>query len=175
MMIKLKIFRPILYSIGFIFTIIYTGANTYAARSGDQLDPWDYAIMRYDYENEVRDLAAIGDRMEGRGFSDEKIARRLYEKKRALAIEYEAMTPEYFKEDNFYQNERRYGDKYGPSVDDLRADGYSWAEIRKMAAIPEGENIWYNRILYEFGSFLGKFMNIIKYSTFEFNSPRDRR
>jgi hypothetical protein len=75
------------------------------------------------------------------GNSPENIARVLHQMRRDLGIKYKNMTPADELEKFYTRNLELYGDKLGPTIDWLRANGKSWEQIILSASKPGGKDL----------------------------------
>lgn len=107
--------------------------------------------LRQAYENEVADLAKQADAMLAAGQSEEQVARAMHEARRQLGVKYKDLTPEPLREYIYEVNQKRYGDKLGPTYDDLVKKGKSNAEIIKSACKPNPD---VDKLLAGFGDWL---------------------
>lgn len=85
--------------------------------------------LRHDYEDRVRALRTVVDSMRAEGHSDEAIARAVSARRRELAAVYKDMTPEPWRTRIHDRTVAVYGDPLGPTIEHLRAQRMSWAEI----------------------------------------------
>ena len=96
----------------------------------------DTPDLRAEYEQRVRALAALAERMRMDGADAESIARKLHAERRALATQFKEMTPEPLRTRIHDRTVAVYGDPLGPSIDYLRAQGRSWDDIIQSAIRP---------------------------------------
>lgn len=80
-------------------------------------------------------------RMRKQGHDVETIARELSKQRRALGVKYKELTPPDKLEAIFERNIQKTGDKWGPTVEYFRNEGYSWEEIIEKAKKPGGEDL----------------------------------
>lgn len=73
--------------------------------------------LRRAYEEEVRNLASLEEKLRSEGQSDEQIARTLYESRRELGRKYKDATPELLREYIYEENMKRYYDPLGGSFE----------------------------------------------------------
>ena len=71
----------------------------------------------------------------------EEIARELHAKRNALKVKYRALTPPEVLSKIEQRNLAKYGDKLGPSIEQLRASGKSWGSIIESATRAGGEDL----------------------------------
>jgi hypothetical protein len=92
--------------------------------------------VRPQYESAVIALGLAAAQLLTSGSSEEKVARWAVEQRNQLKLSYRHLTPS----DALAKLEAwtllRYGNVLGPSVDQLRSAGKSWAEIIDAAARP---------------------------------------
>ncbi len=92
--------------------------------------------LRQRYEAEVAALCdAVAERLSA-GQDEESVARWVVAERNALKDRYRALTPPGVLARILANNVRSYGAEDGPSVDQLRARGRSWAEITASATRP---------------------------------------
>jgi len=60
---------------------------------------------------------------------------------RELGVQYKDLTPPNKLAEIYERNLRVYGDKFGPSIDWLRAKGKSREQLTESAACPGGKNL----------------------------------
>ncbi|GAA1314386.1 cell wall-binding protein [Pseudonocardia xinjiangensis] len=80
----------------------------------------------------LREVAGLVDRaaaLVASGLSEEAVARTLHAQRRALAERYKGLTSPARRARLYRRNVERYGDPHGPTVENLRAGGRSWADI----------------------------------------------
>ena len=92
--------------------------------------------LRSRYEQAVRALSGEVDALRREGRSEEAIARTVHGKRRQLATDYKALTPEPYRSRIAARTLRVYGSADGPSIAFLRARGKSWAAIIEGATRP---------------------------------------
>ena len=105
--------------------------------------PTERSVLRWNYENAVSTLADKAAAMRKEGKSSEQIARALHADRRALEKHFESLTPVDKLADIHARQLERYGDKLGPSIDGLRAQGKSWEQIIESASRPGGRDLWF--------------------------------
>lgn len=91
--------------------------------------------------NAVRRLVDQVSALRASGAGSEQIARTVYAARRALGVQYKGLTPDAFLEKIYERNLAKYGDKLGPSLDWLRAQGKTWEEIIESALRPGGKDL----------------------------------
>ena len=98
--------------------------------------------LRQEYEDKVRNLKTVGERMLAQGMSEEQVARALSAERRALGMQYKEMTPPELLKEITERNIRTYNDPLGPTVEyDRTVRGKSWAQIIDSASKPGGKDI----------------------------------
>lgn len=97
--------------------------------------------LRQQYVEEVRMLAGKAEVMRLAGSSQEDIARALHADRRSLGVKYKNLTPPKELAEIYARNEKRYGDKLGPTVEWLRARGKSWEDIIASASRTGGKDL----------------------------------
>lgn len=97
--------------------------------------------MRQAYVNEVKALEDVALSMRAAGVSPELVARQLHQMRRDLGVQYKDLTPASQLEAIYSRNLERYGDKFGLSVDWLRAKGKSWEQIIESASRSGGKDL----------------------------------
>ncbi len=97
--------------------------------------------LRRQYVEEVQFLAGKAETMRLAGSSREEIARTLHADRRALGVKYKNLTPPKELAEIYARNEKKYGDKLGPTVEWLRERGKSWEDIINSAARTGGKDL----------------------------------
>jgi hypothetical protein len=97
--------------------------------------------LRRQYVEEVQFLAGKAETMRLAGSSQEEIARTLHADRRALGVKYKNLTPPKELAEIYVRNEKKYGDKLGPTVEWLRERGKSWEDIINSAARTGGKDL----------------------------------
>lgn len=97
--------------------------------------------LRRQYVEEVQFLAGKAETMRLAGSSQEEIARTLHADRRALGVKYKNLTPAKELAEIYARNEKKYGDKLGPTVEWLRERGKSWEDIINSAARTGGKDL----------------------------------
>mgnify|MGYP001791567009 CR=1 FL=1 len=97
--------------------------------------------LRIAYETDVRSLSTIQQQLAAAGRTEEEIARALSAQRRSIGIQYKDLTPAAERESIYARNLTKYGDQYGPTVDYLRSQGKTWAQIIESAQTPSGADI----------------------------------
>ena len=85
--------------------------------------------LRLKYEAEVAALREVVSEKLRSGGSEEAVARWVVGERNALKDKYRNLTPAPVMARIVARTMQRYGSMTGPSVDELRANGKSWAEI----------------------------------------------
>lgn len=97
--------------------------------------------LRRQYVEEVQMLAGKAEVMRLAGSSQEQIARALHADRRSLGVKYKNLTPPKELAEIYGRNEKKYGDKLGPTVEWLRARGKSWEDIIASASRTGGKDL----------------------------------
>jgi hypothetical protein len=97
--------------------------------------------LRGAYVSEVQRLKTLVPDLKRVDLSTEQIARVLHGARRSLGEQYKNMTPGPMLEKIYQRNIDKYGDKLGPSVDFLRAQGKSWEQIIESATRTGGKDL----------------------------------
>jgi len=97
--------------------------------------------LRAEYVGKVRSLSDVGRQMLARGEGEEAVARTLHTARRALGEEYKMLTPLPQRIVIYGRNLLKYGDRLGPTVNWLRSQGKSWADIIGSAARAGGSDL----------------------------------
>jgi RHS repeat-associated protein len=118
-------------------TATEAGSAVTQAAAGNVAKP----ALRLEYEAAVKGLAEREAALRAGGASPEAIARELSAARRALGVEYKALTPAEKLSEIYARNLEKYGDKLGPTVDWLRARGKSWEDIIESAKRPGGQDL----------------------------------
>ena len=92
--------------------------------------------LREDYEADVRELAARVEHLRSSGLDAEDIARTIHAERRALSTHFKSLTPEPMRTRIHDRTVAVYGDRLGPTIEYLRAQGRSWDEIIDGATRP---------------------------------------
>ncbi|MEJ7139171.1 hypothetical protein [Amphibiibacter pelophylacis] len=96
------------------------------------------ANLRLEYEQASRDLLTQAQKMQATGFSEEQAARWAVDRRNQLKVEYRALTPPEEVAKYETRNLKTYGSKLGPTVEQLRKQGYGWQQIIEKSARPGG-------------------------------------
>ncbi|AKU92966.1 RHS repeat domain-containing protein [Vulgatibacter incomptus] len=97
--------------------------------------------LRQQYVDAVSKLANKVPEMRAAGNSSEEIARALHAERRALGVQFKALTPPDKLAEIYARNEAKYGDPLGPSIDWLRNAGKSWDDIIDSAVRAGGKDL----------------------------------
>jgi hypothetical protein len=97
--------------------------------------------LRAAYESEVKSLEDVGLNALAAGQSKEETARMLHQMRRDIGEEFKNQTPSAKLEEIYSRNLQKYGDKLGPSVEWLRAQGKTWDQIIDSASRPGGQDL----------------------------------
>ena len=90
--------------------------------------------LRREYEAAAADLRRAGRGMLDAGLSEEYVARWMVDRRNDLRRKYRELTPAEVVRVLESHSVSRYGNSLGPSADQLRATGKSWADIIESAA-----------------------------------------
>lgn len=110
----------------------------------DQGDKQNVPLLRQQYVEEVQMLAGKAETMRLAGSSQEEIARTLHADRRALGVKYKNLTEPSLLATIYARNEKKYGDKLGPTVEWLRANGKSWEDIIASSSRTGGADVNFN-------------------------------
>jgi uncharacterized coiled-coil DUF342 family protein len=97
--------------------------------------------LRREYEAAVSRLAEKARLMRSQGRSSEEIARVLHAQRRALGEKFKELTPPEKLKEIYARNLKKYGDRLGPTIGWLRAQGKSWEEIIESASRSGGKDL----------------------------------
>jgi hypothetical protein len=97
--------------------------------------------LRQKYVDDVAKLKDKANTMKKEGYSDEEIARILHDERNALKVQYRELTPSNVLKKIETRNIQKYGDKIGPSVDQLKESGKSWSDIIDSATRTGGKDL----------------------------------
>ncbi|MFJ6480954.1 MULTISPECIES: FG-GAP-like repeat-containing protein [unclassified Streptomyces] len=97
--------------------------------------------LRQAYIDEVEGLTRQAAEMRAAGASPEVIARTLHKARRDIGVKYKDLTPEPKRNEIYERNLGKYGDKLGPSIDWLRANGKTWEQIIESATRTGGKDL----------------------------------
>ncbi|MCA0404954.1 MAG: hypothetical protein LCH39_02235 [Proteobacteria bacterium] len=97
--------------------------------------------LRQAYVSEVVALAQTEREMVLAGASSEEIAIALHARRRELGEIYKDMTPPAVLERIYERNLEKYGDRLGPTIEWLRAQGRTWDQIIQSAKRPGGKDL----------------------------------
>lgn len=97
--------------------------------------------LRRQYVEEVQMLAGKAEVLRLAGSSEEDIARTLHADRRTLGVKYKNLTPPRELDEIYARNEKKYGDKLGPTVEWLRERGKSWQDIIRSASRTGGKDL----------------------------------
>ena len=76
--------------------------------------------LRLEYENKVRELNSIPEKLRAEGFCEDQIAKVMHEKRRELGRQYKEAAPPLFREYIYEATTSKYGDPLGPTYEMLR-------------------------------------------------------
>lgn len=108
-------------------------------------DGISYDVRRIAYEADSRGLSNTVDAMRASGASEEIIARWAVDERNALKLQYRDISPPDFVAAAEARNVEKYGNKLGPSVEQLRQKGLSWTDIANGAARPGGQDFGFGK------------------------------
>ncbi len=97
--------------------------------------------LRQQYIDEVLALKDLGFNLRAAGMTAEDVARQLHALRRDLGVEYKDLTPPDKLAEIYQRNLQKYGDKLGPSIEWLRANGKSWEQIIESSSRPGGKDL----------------------------------
>ena len=101
----------------------------------------DLILLRQSYVREVTQLSEVREILQKNGASEEEIARTLHRMRRELGEKYKNLTPSENREIIYSRNQKKYGDKLGPTIEWLRAQEQSWEEIAESATRTGGRDL----------------------------------
>ncbi|WP_197385981.1 hemagglutinin repeat-containing protein, partial [Ralstonia pseudosolanacearum] len=108
-------------------------------------DGVSYDVRRIAYEAEAKRISDGVDRMRATGMSEENVARWAVDQRNNLKTTYRSISPPDFVEAVEARNLEKYGNKLGPSADQLRQKGLSWTEIANSAARTGGQDLGFGK------------------------------
>ncbi len=97
--------------------------------------------LRAAYVAEVNELSDIAINSRVAGASAEDTARLVHSLRRELGEKYKALTPPDKLAEIYERNLERYGDRLGPTIEWLRAQGKSWEQIIESASRAGGKDL----------------------------------
>jgi RHS repeat-associated protein len=97
--------------------------------------------LRQAYVEAVSELKPMADSLRAAGADTEAIARALHAERRAIGEQFKALTPADKLAEIYQRNLQKYGDKLGPTVDWLRAQGKSWDQVIESATRTGGKDL----------------------------------
>jgi len=97
--------------------------------------------LRQGYVDAVTGLAGKVPGMRQAGMSSEQIARTLSAERNALKVQFRALSPPEAVNAFEARNLAKYGDRLGPSADQLQAAGKTWEQIIEGATRPGGADL----------------------------------
>jgi hypothetical protein len=98
---------------------------------------------RQAYVDEVSGLSERANQMRKAGVPPEQIARNLHAERNTIKVKYRKLTPADILEKIEQRNLQKYGDKLGPSIEQLRESGKSWDYIIESATRSGGKDLGY--------------------------------
>jgi RHS repeat-associated protein len=96
---------------------------------------------RQQYVEAVQGLAGKVPGMREAGMSSEQIARALHAERNALKVQFRGMSPAEEVARFEARNLQKYGDKLGPSIEQLVERGKTWEQIIESATRPGGKDL----------------------------------
>ena len=97
--------------------------------------------LRQAYVDEVEGLAPKAEQLKSQNAPLEQIARQMHAERRALGVKYKDLTPADKLAEISARNIDKYGDKLGPTVEWLRAQGKTWEQIIDSATRTGGKDL----------------------------------
>ena len=91
--------------------------------------------LRLTYEEKVRALSSMPDKLRLEGYSEEQIARAMHNRRRELGREFKEAAPPLFREYIYAATAAKYGDPLGPTFEMLR-EKKSYEQIIESAVRP---------------------------------------
>ncbi len=95
--------------------------------------------LRQAYENEVADLAKMGEELLKQGKSIEEVSRTLHQVRRDLGVKYKDATPQPLRDYIYELNQGRYKDPLGPKYEDLLENGKTYEQIIASTSRPNDD------------------------------------
>jgi hypothetical protein len=127
-----------------IATDLYeAGGKYYAKLSNGRVVEVEIPPLRQAYMEEVNNLSNLEKTLKLEGKSSEEIAKSLYQARRDLGVKYKDLTPSEQLDEIYNRNLEKYGDKLGPTIEWLRAQGKSWEDIINSAKRTGGKDLGY--------------------------------
>jgi hypothetical protein len=107
---------------------------------------WSISLGEFDtgrasYESEVRAIKDQAGKMIQDGYSLKEASEWASNQRMQLGIKYKNLTPPELLADIYKRNIEKYGNQFGPSVEDLLRQGKTYEEIIDSAATPGGQDI----------------------------------
>ena len=99
-----------------------------------------YDVRRIGYESTAERIGLEARSMLASGKTEEETARWAYAQRNQLKIDYRDISPADFVARAEARNIINYGNPVGPSIEQLRAQGKSWAEIAESATRTGGSD-----------------------------------
>jgi|GEM_PF-3164411 len=98
--------------------------------------------LREQYKKDIANkIPKAVEEMEKQGKNAEEIARKVYQLRRDIQIQYRQNTPKEMLDKIYQRNLEKYGDKNGPSIEWLRKAGKSWEDIINSAGRTGGQDL----------------------------------
>jgi hypothetical protein len=97
--------------------------------------------LRQAYVDSIAELKLMGENLRAAGATTEDLARALHAERRLIGEEFKALTPPEKLAEIYERNLEKYGDKLGPTVDWLRAQGKSLDQIIESATRTGGKDL----------------------------------
>lgn len=105
------------------------------------LAPRTIPALRQAYADDVASIADDAAAWRKAGADPEFIAREAWANRRAVGMQYKNLTPAEQLAEISARNLQRYGDRLGPSIDWLRAQGKTWEQIIESATRTGGKDL----------------------------------
>lgn len=99
------------------------------------------ANLRLEYEQASHKLSSQAEILLSSGVSEENVARWAMNQRNVLKIEYRELTPAPMLKEIEVRNLEKYGNVLGPTAEQLRADGKTWADIIRSASRSGGRDL----------------------------------
>ena len=97
--------------------------------------------LRQSYVDDVAGLTNKAAEMKKAGMSSEQIAKTLHAERNALKVKHRELTPADMLQKIEQRNLQKYGDKIGPSIEQLKNSGKSWDDIIESATRSGGKDL----------------------------------
>ncbi len=136
--IMMKIFS--VENVGTILAL-WSPSGKFKRVRGKSFGSKNISLIRSAYVKNVNGLAALGKTLLKKGVSKEMTARILHAQRRYLGKVFKDATPPDMLKKIFDRNLRKYGDKWGPSIEFLRKQGKTWEEIIESSSRAGGKDL----------------------------------